>query len=224
LAPITSDTLITPCHDCRKCPRLVEFRRTNRKLEPLWHNAPVESIGPLTARLLVIGLAPGKKGANRTGRPFTGDYAGQLLFPTLIKFGFALGTYAPTQTGNLKLKDCRITNAVRCVPPQNKPIGAEISSCLPFLKSEIDAMKNLRVVLVLGGIAHYAVIRAFKMKTSKHKFNHGSQHKVDAKITLFDSYHCSRLNTNTGRLTDDMFSKVFKDLRKSLNDDKSLKQ
>ena len=199
----------------------MEFRTTNRTLQPLWHNAPVESIGPLAARLLIIGLAPGKKGANRTGRPFTGDYAGQLLFPTLIKFGFALGTYAATQPDSLKLNDCRITNSVRCVPPQNKPIGEEIASCLPFLISEINAMRNLRVILVLGGIAHYAVLRALKMKPIQHKFGHGLQHKVSPRITLFDSYHCSRLNTNTGRLTNDMFFKVFASLKNSLKEDAS---
>lgn len=221
MAPIKPDSLITPNHDCRKCPRLVEFRRANKKDEPLWHNGPVESIGPLTARLLVVGLAPGKKGANRTGRPFTGDYAGQLLFPTLIKFGFALGTYVAAQTNDLKLNDCRITNSVRCVPPQNKPTGNEISSCLPFLKSEIDAMKNLRTILVLGGVAHHAVLRILNMKPGKHKFSHGSQHIVNSKLTLFNSYHCSRLNTNTGRLTVDMFSKVFLDVRHLLNDETS---
>ena len=196
-----------PQRNCQKCPRLVAYREASRAAHPDWHNAPVASAGPLTARLLIAGLAPGIRGANRTGRPFTGDFAGDLLYATLIKFGFAKGVYARTADDGVSFEDCRITNAVRCVPPQNKPTAAEIAACRPFLESEIGAMPNLRVILALGGIAHQTVLRNLGHKVS-------ACHELSASLTMIDSYHCSRLNTNTGRLTEAMFHDVFDDIRR----------
>ena len=201
-----------PERNCPKCPRLVAYREASRAAHPDWHNAPVASVGTLNARLLIAGLAPGMKGANRTGRPFTGDFAGDLLYATLIKFGFAIGVYGRTADDGVSFEDCRITNAVRCVPPQNKPTGAEIAACSPFLASEIGAMPNLKVILALGGIAHQTVVRSLGHKVSIYKFGHRSCHKLTASLTMIDSYHCSRLNTNTGRLTEAMFHDVFDDI------------
>lgn len=209
--------LLAPGRDCAKCPRLVDYRETSRSAQPDWHNAPVESAGPIGARLLIAGLAPGMKGANRTGRPFTGDFAGDLLFPTLVKYGFAEGTYGRSADDGLKIKDCRITNAVRCVPPQNKPTGAEVLACRPFLISEIGAMTKLRVILALGGIAHQAVLRTLGHKVSAHKFAHRARFMLSDSLVLIDSYHCSRLNTNTGRLTEAMFHGVFEDIGEVFN-------
>ena len=209
--------LLAPGRDCAKCPRLVAYRESSRAAQPSWHNAPVESAGPIGARLLIAGLAPGMKGANRTGRPFTGDFAGDLLFPTLVKYGFAEGTYGRAADDGLKIKDCRITNAVRCVPPQNKPVGAEVLACRPFLISEIGAMTKLRVILALGGIAHQAVLRTLGPKVSAHKFAHRARFALADSLLLIDSYHCSRLNTNTGRLTEAMFHGVFEDIGEGLN-------
>jgi uracil-DNA glycosylase family 4 len=205
-----------PGRDCPLCPRLAAFRGDQRKINPSWFNAPVPSFGALDARLLIVGLAPGLQGANRTGRPFTGDYAGDLLYATLGKFGFARGDYAERADDGLALADCRITNAVRCVPPQNKPEPAEIKNCGGFLASEISAMPNLRAILALGLIAHNATLTALKQRKSDFPFRHGAIHKFDAAPLLADSYHCSRYNTNTGRLTEKMFEAVFAELKQLL--------
>lgn len=194
--------------DCPLCPRLVEFRLQARTAEPAWHNAPVASFGPETARLLIVGLAPGLRGANRTGRPFTGDYAGDLLYATLLKFGFAKGTYAARPDDGLTLTDCMVTNAVRCVPPENKPLPAEILTCRSFLEATIEEMPDLRAIVALGRIAHDAAVTALGARKSAVKFGHGAANAI-GRITLFDSYHCSRYNTNTGVLTPDMFRAVF---------------
>ncbi|MBT5435343.1 MAG: uracil-DNA glycosylase [Alphaproteobacteria bacterium] len=208
---------VEPGRDCHLCPRLVTFRETWREREPDWFNAPVASFGPKNARLLVVGLAPGLRGANRTGRPFTGDGAGNLLYPTLLDTRFARGQFEARPDDGLKLIDCRITNAVRCVPPENKPVGAEIRACNPFLSEEIADLPKLQVILALGGIAHNAVLDALKVKRSSAKFGHAADHVLENGLRLVDSYHCSRLNTNTGRLTPAMFSGVFETIRDSLN-------
>ena len=202
----------TPGRDCPRCPRLVAFRKDWRKKEPTWFNAPVPSFGPVDARLLIVGLAPGLQGANRTGRPFTGDYAGVLLYETLLRYKFAKGEYAAHPDDELALTDCRITNAVRCVPPENKPTTAEIKTCRDFLIPTIAEMKKLRAILVLGRIAHDSVVTAFGAKKSATPFKHGGRHDVGG-YALFSSYHCSRYNTNTGVLTPEMFRKVFEDVR-----------
>ncbi|MEX2455304.1 MAG: uracil-DNA glycosylase [Rhodospirillaceae bacterium] len=202
-----------PPRDCPLCPRLVAYRTQNRAAWPDWHNGPVDSFGPLDARLLVVGLAPGVKGANRTGRPFTGDYAGDLLYRTLDRFGFSSGTYDRRPDDGLELRDCRICNAVRCVPPENKPVGAEIASCRPFLVAEISAMANLRIVLALGGIAHSTILSTLGERRAAYKFAHGAMHRLANGLILADSYHCSRYNTNTGRLTEAMFEDVFRSVR-----------
>lgn len=206
----------TPGRDCALCPRLVAFRVAQRAAEPAWHNAPVPSFGNLDARLLIVGLAPGLKGANRTGRPFTGDYAGILLYGTLIKFGFARGTYDARADDGLTLVGCRITNAVRCVPPANKPETPEIRSCGQFLAAEIAAMPRLAAVLALGQIAHQAVLAAQGQKRARYRFAHGAIHALPAGPILADSYHCSRYNTNTGQLTPAMFEAVFAELKRRL--------
>lgn len=202
-----------PDHDCPLCPRLVEFRIQNRKKFPDKFNAPVPSFGDLDAQLLVVGLAPGLKGANFTGRPFTGDYAGDLLYATLLKFGFAQGIYDERADDGLALKNCRITNAVRCVPPENKPTPQEMSACLGFLKNEIAAMPNLKVILSLGLVSHNSVLKVFGKKMTAAKFAHGAVHDIGNGRKLIDSYHCSRYNTQTRRLTTDMFEDVFKTIR-----------
>jgi uracil-DNA glycosylase family 4 len=201
-----------PGRDCARCPRLATFRKTWRTKEPTWFNAPVPSFGPLDARLLIVGLAPGLQGANRTGRPFTGDYAGVLLYDTLGKFGFAHGSYHAHPDDGLELIDCRITNAVRCVPPENKPTPQEIKTCRDFLMPTIAEMKNLRAIVALGRIAHESTVRALGGKLSDFAFSHGSRHQVGA-MTLFCSYHCSRYNTITGVLTPEMFRNVFGTVR-----------
>lgn len=198
-----------PEADCMLCPRLLSYRSQNRRLFSDRFNAPVPSFGDIGARFLVVGLAPGLKGANFSGRPFTGDYAGDLLYATLLKYGFAEGEYGAHIHDGLRLRDCRITNAVRCVPPENKPTPEEINTCLDFLKAEIAAMKDLRVILSLGKISHDAVVRSFGKKISAYKFSHGARHKISEDIVLIDSYHCSRYNTNTGRLTEAMFRDIF---------------
>ena len=202
-----------PALDCTLCERLVQFRRDNCVAHPSFHNAPVPSFGSLDARMLIVGLAPGVKGANQTGRPFTGDYAGDLLYATLLKFGFATGEYGLHADDGLTLQDVRITNAVRCVPPQNKPIAVEIKNCRPFLTAEIGAMPNLEFILALGTVAHNGVLTALGMKQSSAKFGHGAFHYLNAPFMLADSYHCSRYNTNTGRLTEEMFGNVFEALQ-----------
>ncbi|HEY7607707.1 MAG TPA: uracil-DNA glycosylase [Alphaproteobacteria bacterium] len=205
-----------PPRDCPLCPRLAAFRRANRKAHPDFFNAPVPAFGPLDARLLIVGLAPGLKGANRTGRPFTGDYAGDLLYATLARFGFARGTYDRRRDDGFTLVDCRVTNVVRCVPPANKPLSAEAHACREhFLAAEIAAMTNLAAVVALGQLAHNAVLAALGARRSAHPFKHGAVHAV-AKLALCDSYHCSRYNTNTGVLTTAMFEAVFAALRNKL--------
>ncbi|MDE0387907.1 MAG: uracil-DNA glycosylase [Rhodospirillales bacterium] len=205
-----------PDWDCDLCPRLAAFREGHRAAEPGWHNAPVTSFGGLDARLLIVGLAPGLRGANRTGRPFTGDFAGDLLYATLAEFGFARGAYAAKTSDGLTLHDCRITNAVRCVPPQNQPKAAEIAACRQFLTAEIAAMTRLRAILALGLVAHGAVLKALDLRAGAHHFAHGAVYHLDDGRRLFDSYHCSRLNTNTGRLTPAMFADVFAAIREAL--------
>ncbi|HKO09444.1 MAG TPA: uracil-DNA glycosylase [Alphaproteobacteria bacterium] len=198
-----------PGRDCRLCPRLAAFRKRNRQHFPDFHNSPVPSFGGAEARLLVVGLAPGLKGANRTGRPFTGDYAGDLLYATLAKFGFARGAYGAEATDGLRLAAARITNAVRCVPPENKPSAAEVATCRGFLAAEIAALRHLGAILALGAIAHAAVVASFGLKPARCAFAHGAEHALSPRLRLFDSYHCSRLNTNTGRLTPAMFEAIF---------------
>ena len=205
-----------PGRDCPRCPRLVAFRKTWREQEPEWFNAPVDSFGPADARLLIVGLAPGLRGANRTGRPFTGDYAGDLLYATLAEFGFARGTYRADPDDGLTLVDCRITNAVRCVPPDNKPTPEEIATCRDFLNATIEEMSKLRVVVALGRIAHETIVVARGARRSEFAFGHGRSHAIGA-LTLFDSYHCSRYNTNTGVLTPQMFRDLFAQVRKRLD-------
>ncbi|HOO81671.1 MAG TPA: uracil-DNA glycosylase [Alphaproteobacteria bacterium] len=203
----------TPDLNCRFCPRLFEFRAQNKDKFPDKFNAPVPSFGDLNAQVLVVGLAPGLKGANFSGRPFTGDYAGDLLYATLLKFGFARGEYARHKDDGLELVDCRVTNAVRCVPPENKPTTDEMNTCRDFLKSEIAAMPNLRTILSLGLISHNAVLKIFGHKISAFKFAHGAHHHLNDRFTLVDSYHCSRYNTQTKRLTTEMFETIFSSLR-----------
>lgn len=198
-----------PGRDCPLCPRLVAFRQEARAAEPAWFNAPVPSFGAATARLLIVGLAPGLRGANRTGRPFTGDYAGDLLYATLIAHGFARGDYRARPDDGLELVDAAITNAVRCVPPQNKPTGEEIRTCRPFLAGTIAAMPRLGAIVALGRIAHDSVAAALGLRRSGVAFGHGAEHEVGAELRLYDSYHCSRYNTNTGVLTPEMFDRVF---------------
>lgn len=197
-----------PPRDCGLCPRLVSLRQANRNENPDWYNGAVPSFGDPHAALLVVGLAPGLRGANRTGRPFTGDYAGDLLYATLIKHGLAEGRYAARPDDGLKLVDCAITNAVRCVPPDNKPIGAEITQCRSFLAARLTESPALQAVLALGRIAHDSVVRAAKARLRDHPFAHGARHDLGTGWMLYDSYHCSRYNTNTGRLTADMFEAV----------------
>ena len=205
-----------PDRDCPLCPRLAQFRTDNRRKFPDFFNGPVPSFGDTDARLLVVGLAPGLKGANWSGRPFTGDAAGNLLYPTLIAFGFASGTFGARPDDGLTLRDCRITNAVRCVPPQNKPTTPEIATCLAFLREEFALLTRLKVVLALGLIAHGAVLTAFGQKKAAYKFAHGAIHQLPDGTLLTDSYHCSRYNTNTGRLTPAMFEAVFWEIRERL--------
>jgi uracil-DNA glycosylase len=211
-----SDVDGKPGRDCPRCPRLVAFRKDWRTREPTWFNAPVPSFGPLGARLLIVGLAPGVQGANRTGRPFTGDYAGVLLYETLAKFGFTRGEYSAHPDDGLELVDCRITNAVRCVPPENKPTPDEIRTCRDFLAAAIAEMKKLRAIVALGRIAHDSVVTALGARKSATPFKHGGQHALE-RLTLFSSYHCSRYNTNTGVLTPEMFHEVFAGVRNYLD-------
>ena len=199
-----------PPPDCGLCPRLSAFRARNAAAFPDWHNAPVPSFGPVSAELLVLGLAPGLRGANRTGRPFTGDFAGDLLYSTLIKFGFARGTYRRRPDDGLSLTNCRIANGVRCVPPENRPVGAEVAACRRFLVSEIEAMTRLKIIVALGVVAHDAALAALGERRAAHRFSHGATHDLPTGVILADSYHCSRYNTNTGRLTEEMFEGVFR--------------
>ncbi len=196
-----------PARDCPLCPRLKAFRDANRAKYPDWFNDPVPSFGPLDARILIAGLAPGLQGANRTGRPFTGDWAGDLLYATLLKHGLAKGVYEERADDTLSLVGCRIANAVRCVPPQNKPEPSEIKTCRQFLKSELETLSKVKVILALGKIAHDSVCDTLGARKALHPFKHGVAYNV-GKFTLISSYHCSRYNTNTGRLTTKMFEDV----------------
>jgi uracil-DNA glycosylase family 4 len=201
---------------CGLCPRLVEFRTRNEVKAPDWYNGAVPSFGEEAARLLIVGLAPGLNGANRTGRPFTGDFAGELLYGTLLEFGFAYGRYAADPGDGLRLVDCMITNAVRCVPPENKPTPAEITTCCRFLQARIAGLPKLVAVLALGRIAHDSTLTALGQRKSQFPFAHGARHALPSGLVLFDSFHCSRYNTNTRRLTSDMFRAVFAAVRELL--------
>ncbi len=210
-----------PPPDCPRCPRLVAFREACRARDPAGYNAPVRSFGPTAARLLVVGLAPGRDGANHSGRPFTGDWAGDLLYETLGRAGFAAGDYEERPDDGLALVDCMVTNAVRCVPPANKPVPAEIATCRDFLSARIADLPALRAVVALGRIAHESLVRALGLRLAAVPFGHGRRHEVafDGRpLRLFDSYHCSRYNTNTGVLTTEMFRAVFADVRAFLGE------
>ena len=209
---MTSVAPAAPPRDCPACPRLVAFREEQRGKHADWHNAPVPSFGGAGARLLIVGLAPGLQGANRTGRPFTGDWAGDLLYATLLKFGFAEGSYDERPDDGLELVGARVTNAVRCVPPQNKPEPKEIGTCRPYLVGEIEALPAGAAVLALGRIAHDSLCRTLGVALKAAPFGHGAEHALGA-VRLFDSYHCSRYNTNTGVLTTEMFETVFARVR-----------
>ncbi|MGI9488125.1 MAG: uracil-DNA glycosylase [Geminicoccaceae bacterium] len=204
----------TPSLSCSLCPRLVAFRDDNAEAFPDWHNAPVPSFGSEGARLLIVGLAPGLRGANRTGRPFTGDYAGDLLYPTLIRYGFAKGSFGARSDDGLTLIDCRITNAVRCVPPANKPVGAEINGCRTFLEGELSGPSAPAVIMTLGGIAHGSTLRALGFAAKAYPFVHGAVYRLPDGRALCPSYHCSRYNVNTGRLTPTMFEAVVAEIRR----------
>jgi uracil-DNA glycosylase family 4 len=203
------DTVDAPAPDCPLCPRLAAFRASNQITHPEWFNAPVPSFGQTGARLLVLGMAPGVKGANRTGRPFTGDHAGLLLYSTLLRFGFADGLYEGVASDSLVLRDCRVVNAVRCVPPANLPVPVEVQNCNRFLMAELQAMPELRVVLALGVLAHAAALRACGIPPTRVRFRHGAIHELPDGLLLANSYHVSRYNTNTGRLTTEMFEAVM---------------
>ncbi len=207
-----------PAKDCPLCPRLVAFRNENRRAHAEWFNGAVPSFGADSARLLIVGLAPGLKGANCTGRPFLGDYAGELLYGTLLKVGLARGRHDPAAPHALELVDCMITNAVRCVPPQNKPTPDEIARCRPFLVARIEALPNLTTLLAIGRIAHDAILDVLKLKRGVYPFTHGARHTLPGGLLLFDSYHCSRQNTNTGRLTTAMFETVVAEAAASLRE------
>jgi uracil-DNA glycosylase family 4 len=208
---------VSPSRDCAACPRLAKYRAENRAAFPDWSNAPVRSFGLPSARLLIVGLAPGLRGANRTGRPFTGDHAGELLYDTLIQFGFAAGVYDRRPDDGLRLVECAIVNAVRCAPPQNRPTPEEIAACRVYLTQSLGALPHLQVILALGRVAHDSVLRALGVRPAGFPFAHGARHAVkpDGPV-LFDSYHCSRYNTNTGVLTEMMFHRVFACIRVEL--------
>jgi uracil-DNA glycosylase len=205
-----------PGRNCPRCPRLVALREHWRAREPAWFNAPVPPFGPREARLAIIGLAPGLRGANRTGRPFTGDFAGGLLYDTLRDYGFAHGQYSARADDGLALIDCRIVNAVRCVPPENKPTPAEIANCRAFLKQDLADMPKLSAIVALGRIAHDSILVTLGGRPRGAPFGHGQVHQI-AEVTIFDSYHCSRQNTNTRRLTPEMFRAVFAQVRTFLD-------
>lgn len=202
---------------CRRCDRLVDFLRAVKRENPGYHCAPVAPFGDPGARLLIVGLAPGKHGANASGRPFTGDYAGILLYRTLHEFGFASEPESRDSGDGLVLTDCRITNAVKCLPPENKPLNSELKNCNPYLQAEIEQSPPGLVILALGQLAHRALLRTFGLKQSAFKFAHDVQHELPGGRVLVDSYHCSRYNTQTGRLTEPMFRKVFRRIRKLMD-------
>jgi len=199
---------------CNKCPRLKALLEKSRQDNPNWYNAPVPSFGTIDAEILVLGLAPGLRGANRTGRPFTGDFAGHTLYKTLSSYGFASGIYDPNGADTLSLINIRISNAVRCVPPKNKPISSEINNCRAFLSTELKRMRRLKVILCLGRIAHDTLIRHFKLPPKNYLFDHCKSHLIKPDLLLLNSYHCSRYNMNTGRLTQEMFEDVFIKLKR----------
>ena len=199
--------------NCRKCKRLADFIDSHRAKKPEWHNNPVPSFGPITAPILILGLAPGLRGANATGRPFTGDFAGQVLYDALLKTGFAAGAYQATAHDGIRLKNVRIANAVRCVPPQNKPNAAEIATCRPYLSEELAQMKNLRVILALGRIAHDTILRHFELRFKDFPFRHNHLQNLPNGQKVLSSYHCSRYNVQTNRLSLEMFDEVFTHLR-----------
>ena len=208
-------------HDCSLCPRLAAFVGAQRLIEPHWHNGPVRSFGPDDAKLLIVGLAPGMRGANRTGRPFTGDYAGDLLYATLDQFGLSRGQFNASPDDGLTLVGTMITNAVRCVPPENKPTPAEIKTCRRYLDARIKQLPRLQIMLALGRIAHTTVLATLGQKQTAHPFAHGARHELanadGRRIVLHDSYHCSRYNTNTGRLTPAMFHDVFRAIKADMD-------
>jgi uracil-DNA glycosylase family 4 len=209
-------TASEPPRDCALCPRLAAYRHETAAAHPGWFNGAVPSFGDPAARVLVLGLAPGVRGANRTGRPFTGDYAGDLLYATLTRFGFANGAFAADPGDGLVLDDCMVSNAVRCVPPQNRPLPAEITTCRTFLNARLAALPRLRAVVCLGRISHETLLRALGERLAAYAFAHGARHDIGP-LAVFDSYHCSRYNTNTGRLTPAMFEAVFAELRHYLD-------
>ena len=206
-----------PPHDCPLCPRLAAFRTANRDKFPDWHNAPVASFGPAQPRLLIVGLAPGLRGANRTGRPFTGDFAGDTLYGALVRHGFARGAYQARPDDGFELVDCRIVNAVRCVPPENKPTPAEIATCRRFLLAELAQLQRVEAMLALGAIGHGSAVAALGLRQAAYRFRHGAFHALPDGRVLADSYHCSRYNTNTGRLTEAMFDAVIAGIRARLD-------
>lgn len=208
-----SEVSAEPHRGCAICPRLTAFRSANAAAEPTWFNGPVPSFGSPDARFLIVGLAPGLKGANRTGRPFTGDYAGDLLYATLLEQGFARGTYGARPDDGLTLVDTIISNAVRCVPPENKPTPSEIAACRPFLAARIATLPRLRAILALGRIAHDSTLAALGERRARFPFGHGARHELSGGLVLWDSFHCSRYNTNTGRLTAAMFRAVLAEIR-----------
>jgi uracil-DNA glycosylase len=217
LAPASVAPLrIEPDRNCPLCPRLAAFREATRAREPGWFNSPVPPFGDPGGRLLIVGLAPGMQGANRTGRPFTGDYAGDLLYPTLLEYGFASGVYQARPDDGMKLVDCRIGNAVHCVPPQNKPLPAEINTCRPFLAASIATMPRLRAIVALGRVAHESTLKVLGLRSAAAPFAHGAMHPAGP-LRLYDSYHCSRYNTNTRVLTPEMFRSVFAKVKADLS-------
>jgi uracil-DNA glycosylase family 4 len=213
--PVSALLRAEPDSNCPLCPRLMGFREAVRAREPDWFNSPVPSFGDPDGQLLIIGLAPGLQGANRTGRPFTGDYAGDLLYATLIEFGFARGDYRARPDDGLTLVGCRISNAVRCVPPQNKPLPAEINTCRQFLSATLAGMPKLRAIVALGRVAHESALKALSLRAAAAPFAHGAIHQAGA-LKLYDSYHCSRYNTNTRVLTPEMFRNVFAKIKADL--------
>ena len=216
--PLTPETPPTPeaPKDCALCPRLVAYRDVNATEEPGWFNGAVPSFGSDSAQLLIVGLAPGRNGANRTGRPFTGDYAGDLLYATLLQYGFASGVYRADVSDGLKLNNAMITNAVRCAPPQNKPTPLEIGTCRPYFAARMEALPQLKIILALGRIAHDQTLAALQKRKAAFPFAHGRRHELSDRFALYDSFHCSRYNTNTGLLTAEMFGAVFAAIRDEL--------
>jgi uracil-DNA glycosylase family 4 len=216
LADAARTTSAQPDRNCPLCPRLVDFRGQARALHPDWFNSPVPAFGDAKGQLLIVGLAPGMQGANRTGRPFTGDYAGDLLYATLLEYGFAKGVYQARPDDGLKLVNCRIGNAVHCVPPQNKPLPLEINTCRQFLIATMAEMPKLRAIVALGRIAHDSTLKALGIRSAAAPFKHGAVHEA-GHLRLYDTYHCSRYNTNTRVLTPEMFRNVFAKVRADLD-------